>query len=84
MQTVIEQITSRLLSSDAVMQRVRNTAGRGVLHKTASPILTTGGSNEVTIQSALRALGRKLYVKKAEWRMVHAGLAALAEIEEGS
>ena len=35
--------------------------------------------NEFDMSAALNTLGRKLYIKRAEWRMVREGLVALED-----
>ena len=52
----------------------------GSLHKIAANMARSNGvavTGDLDIHSALRALGSRIYLKNAEWKMIHTGLDAL-------
>jgi hypothetical protein len=81
--TMVNQETlNQLLASTELLSRVppgvKAASNAGELHKVAARLL---GCADFDIEAALTTLGRKLYTKRAEWRTVRNGLAALKTTE---
>ena len=78
-------MATNLLLTEEVQRRlprgVIKAGSSGNLHKVAANLLRNAGEHvgdELTVKTALRALGKKLYIKNSEWAMVRDGLNALA------
>lgn len=74
-----------ILKSEVVLSRVPSTVKRASserqLHKLAANQAGLVGK-DLDIESALKYLGKKIYVKRAEWAVVANGINALAEAGE--
>jgi hypothetical protein len=61
-------------------------AREGRLHLSALGLAKEAGvrtGGEFDIATALHTLGSKAYIKRAQWKMVSSGLAAMKDIENG-
>ena len=63
-----------------VVSEVKN----GNLHKLAANLLKNAGvpvGEELTVQDALKNLGKRIYIKNSEWAMVSYGISALGGLK---
>ena len=81
-------MATNLLKTAAVLQRLPRgvvpEVKAGNLHKLAANLLRNSGvsvGDSLTVEDALKSLGRRIYTKNSEWAMVRDGLSALEDMQ---